>query len=107
MDLVQQLREKSNAPILDCRNALIESNGNIDKASQVLREKGIAQADKRIDRKTSEGLVVSYIHPGGKLGVLVQISCESDFVARTEEFIQLTKEISLQIAASSPISRVQ
>ncbi len=97
------MREKTNAPILDCKKALIESEGNLDRASQILREKGIAKADKRSDRETKEGLVASYIHPGGKLGVLIQINCESDFVARTDEFVNLAKELSLQIAASAPL----
>lgn len=97
------MREKTNAPILDCKKALLESNGDINRANEILREKGIVQADKRSHRETKEGIVTSYIHPGSKLGVLVQLNCESDFVARTDEVIQLSKEISLQIAASSPL----
>ena len=97
------MREKTNAPILDCKKALLESHGDLDKASQILREKGIASAEKRSNRETKEGLVVSYIHPGGKLGALIQINCESDFVARTDEFVNMTRELSLQIAASAPL----
>ena len=102
VDLIQQLREKTNAPILDCKKALIESKGDLDRAGQILREKGIAQANKRSDRETREGIVVSYIHPGGKLGVLVQMSCESDFVARTDDFRGLAHDLAMQVAATNP-----
>ncbi len=101
-NLVKDLREKTGAGVMDCKKALAESNGDLEKATVWLREKGIAQAAKRAGRVASEGSVGSYIHAGGKLGVLVEVNCESDFVAKTPEFQALVKEIGMQIAAQNP-----
>ena len=100
--LVKELREKSGAPMGDCLKALQETNGNIEEAFVVLRKRGMASAQKKASRSTNEGSVYPYIHPGGKLGVLVEINCESDFVARTEDFQDLLKDIAMHIAASDP-----
>src|SRR5579884_4415319 len=99
---VKELRERSGAPMMDCKNALSESKGNIEDALVWLRKKGIATAAKKAARMTSEGSVASYIHAGGKIGVLVEINCESDFVARTEDFKNLVHDIAMHIAASDP-----
>ena len=99
---VKELREKTNAPMMDCKNALTEAKGDMEQAIVVLRKKGIASAAKKATRNTSEGSVVSYIHAGGKIGVLVEVNCESDFVARTEQFKELTHDIAMHIAASDP-----
>ncbi len=101
-DRVKELRDKTGAGIMDCKAALRDSGGNIEEAVMILRKKGLAAAAKKVGRKTSEGLIGSYIHAGGKIGVLVEINCETDFVARTDDFMQLVKDISMQIAASSP-----
>jgi len=101
-NLVKDLREKTGAGVMDCKKALAESNGDLEKAAVWLREKGIAAAAKRAGRVASEGSIGSYIHAGGKLGVLVEINCESDFVAKTPEFQALVKEIGMQIAAQNP-----
>ena len=101
-NLVRELRDKTGAGVMDCKKALAESKGDLEKAVVWLREKGIAQAAKRSGRVASEGSVGSYIHAGGKLGVLVEINCESDFVAKTPEFQTLVKEIAMQIAAANP-----
>lgn len=100
--LVKELRERTNAGFADCRAALIEAGGDIEKAISVLRKKGQAAAAKKAQREASEGLVGSYIHAGGKIGVLVEINCESDFVARTSEFQQLCHDIAMHIAALDP-----
>src|SRR6266436_6692227 len=100
--LVKELRERTNAGFSDCRAALVEAGGDIEKAIAVLRKKGQAAAAKKAQREASEGLVGSYIHAGGKIGVLVEINCESDFVARTEAFQQLTHDIAMHIAALDP-----
>ena len=100
--LVKELREKSGAPMGDCLKALQETNGNIEEAFVVLRKRGMASAQKKASRSTNAGSVYPYIHPGGKLGVLVEINCESDFVARTEDFQDLLKDIAMHIAASDP-----
>ncbi len=100
--LVRELRDKTGAGVMDCKKALAESKGDLEKAAVWLREKGIAQAAKRSGRVASEGSIGSYIHAGGKLGVLVEVNCESDFVAKTPEFQALVKEIAMQIAASNP-----
>lgn len=102
-DQVKVLREKTGAGIMDCKAALAEANGNVEEAITVLRKRGMAQAAKKMGRSTSEGMVGSYIHMGGKVGVLVEVNCESDFVARTEGFQALVKEIGMHIAASSPV----
>jgi elongation factor Ts len=100
--LVMELREKSGAGVMDCKKALAETSGDLEKAILWLREKGIAAAAKRAGRVASEGSVGAYIHAGGKLGVLVEVNCESDFVAKTPEFQSLVKEIAMQIAAGNP-----
>ena len=100
--LVKELRERTNAGFADCRAALVEAEGDIEKAISVLRKKGQAAAAKKAQREASEGLVGSYIHAGGKIGVLVEINCESDFVARTDEFQQLCHDIAMHIAALDP-----
>src|ERR1700683_1527921 len=101
-NLVKELRDKTGAGVMDCKTALAEAKGNLDQAVVWLREKGISQAAKRASRVASEGSIGSYIHAGGKLGVLVEINCESDFVAKTPEFQTLVKEIAMQIAAANP-----
>lgn len=101
--LVQELRTATGAGMMDCKKALAESEGNLEKAVELLRKRGLATAAKKSGRVTSEGLVASYIHGGGKLGVLIEVNCETDFVARTEQFQQLVKDISMHIAASNPI----
>ncbi|MGB9694382.1 MAG: translation elongation factor Ts [Caldisericaceae bacterium] len=104
MDLerVKELRARTGAGISDCNKALADSNGDIEKAIEILREKGIAKAVKKSGRETNQGVVTAYIHPGDQLGVLVEVNCETDFVARTPEFKALASDIALQIAASSP-----
>jgi len=99
---VKELREKTGAGIMDCKKALAETGGSLDKAVEYLRQKGLAAASKRADRVASEGAVGAYVHPGGKIGVLVEINCETDFVARTAEFQALLKDIAMQIAAANP-----
>ncbi len=101
--LVKNLRSMTGAGFVDCKNALVESNGDIDKAVEALRKKGLARAQKKASRETKEGLVFSYIHAGGRIGVLVEINCETDFVARTDEFHELAKNISMHIAAANPL----
>ncbi len=103
-NLVRELREKTGAGVMDCKKALAEAKGDLEAAVVWLREKGIAAAAKRAGRVASEGAVGSYIHAGGKLGVLLEVNCESDFVAKTPEFQTLVKELSMQIAASNPRS---
>lgn len=101
-EMIKQLRAATNAPMLDCRKALQEANGDFDKAVDWLREKGMATAAKRADREASNGAVELYSHGGGRVGVMVEINCETDFVARSEQFRHLAHEIALQIAASAP-----
>ncbi len=100
--LVKQLRDQTGAGMMECKAALQEANGNIEEANTILRKRGLAQAAKKSGRSTSEGLIGAYIHAGGKIGVLVELNCESDFVARTEDFQTLLKEIALQVAAANP-----
>ena len=100
--MVAELREKTGAGLLDCKKALVEAQGNMEQADTILRKKGTASAAKKAGRSTSEGLVESYIHVGGKVGVLVEVNCETDFVAKTDEFKSLCRDICLQIAAASP-----
>jgi elongation factor Ts len=102
-DLIKDLRERTGAGMLDCKKALQENGGNIEKAMDFLREKGLAKAAKRGDKETKEGKVISYIHANGKIGVLLELNCETDFVAKNESFDELGKEICLQIAAASPL----
>lgn len=99
---IVKLRKRTNAGMMDCKRALSETNGDLDKAAEWLREKGIAAAAKKADRIAAEGLVYSYIHMGGKIGVLVEINCETDFVAKSEKFVDFCKDVALQIAASKP-----
>jgi elongation factor Ts len=101
-NLVRELRDKTGAGVMDCKKALAEAAGDLEKAVLWLRERGIAMAQKRAGRVASEGSVVSYIHAGGKLGVLVEVNCETDFVAKNPEFQTLAKEIAMQIAAANP-----
>src|SRR6266536_4011753 len=101
--LVKQLREKTNAGFMDCKRALVESGGDLEKAETILRTKGIATAAKKATRATKEGIVASYIHLQGKVGVLVEVNCETDFVARNENFREFVKDITLHIAAAHPI----
>ena len=100
--MVAQLREKTGAGLLDCKKALDEAKGNMDEAETLLRKKGVASAAKKAGRSTSDGLIEAYIHVGGKVGVLVEVNCETDFVAKTDEFKSLCRDICLQIAAASP-----
>ncbi len=100
--LVKELRGKTGAGILDCQNALKETDSDIEKAVDLLRQKGLAAAQKKAGRETKEGVISSYIHAGNKIGVLVEINCETDFVARNEEFQSLVKDVALQIAAANP-----
>ena len=102
--MVKALRERTGAGMMDCKKALQETDGDMDKAADYLREKGIESAAKRSGRVAKDGLIVSYIHPGNKLGVLLEINCETDFVARTEEFQLLAKNIAMQIAAANPLA---
>lgn len=102
--LVKELREKSAAGMMDCKNALQEANGDIEKGMDILRKKGIAKAAKRADREAKEGIITPYIHPGSKLGVLVEINCETDFVANTVDFKEFAKNVAMHIAASSPLA---
>jgi len=99
---VKELREKTGAPMMDCKQALTEAKGDMEQAVVWLRKKGVSVAAKKAARVTSEGSVTSYIHAGGKIGVLVEVNCESDFVARTEDFKELTHDIAMHIAASDP-----
>ena len=102
VQLVKQLRELTGAGMMECKNALVEANGDLEQAQVVLRKRGLATAAKKAHRATRQGLIGSYIHPGAQLGVLVEVNCESDFVARTEEFRQLVHDIAMQIAAADP-----
>src|SRR5262250_2582079 len=99
---VKQLREKTGAPMMDCKQALTEAKGDLEQAVVLLRKRGVSVAAKKASRATSEGAVESYIHAGGKIGVLVEVNCESDFVARTDDFKELIHDIAMHIAASDP-----
>jgi elongation factor Ts len=101
-DMVKELRQRTGIGVMECKEALEESQGDIDKAIAILRKKGYARAKEKMSRETTQGLVQSYIHLDGKLGVLVEVNCESDFVARNEEFRELVKNIAMQIAAANP-----
>ncbi len=102
-EMVKELRERTGAGVMDCKKALAESEGDLEKAIDYLRQKGLSDAAKRVGRTTSEGLVGAYIHPGGKIGVLLEVNCESDFVARTEDFQTLVKDLAMQVAAANPL----
>jgi elongation factor Ts len=101
-DVVKRLRDETGAGMMDCKRALVESGGDLEQARDILRTKGLASAHKRRGRQASEGLVEAYVHPGGRIGVLVELNCETDFVARTEEFRRLAREIAMQVAARDP-----
>lgn len=103
MELVQKVRQITGAGVMDCKKALEETKGDIDGAIKVLRTKGMAQAEKKAARVTSQGIIASYIHAGGQLGVLVEVNCETDFVARTEDFQSLVHNVALQVAAANPM----
>lgn len=100
---VKELRDSTGAGMMDAKKALVEAGGDVEKASKLLRERGMAKAAKKEGRATREGLIFSYIHPGDKLGVLLEINCETDFVARTDQFKSLAKELAMQVAAASPL----
>jgi elongation factor Ts len=100
---VKELREKTGAGMLDCKKALEEANGDLTKASEILREKGLAAAAKKGDRIATEGVVESYIHAGGRIGVLVEVNCETDFVGKTDSFREFVRDIAMQIAATNPL----
>lgn len=104
MDKVRELRQRTSAGIMDCKSALDECGGDIDKAIEILRTRGIAKAAKKAERATSAGLVDAYIHPGERLGVLVEVAVETDFVARNQEFRRFVRDISLHIAAADPVA---
>jgi elongation factor Ts len=101
--LVKELRDKTGVGMMDCKKALMETEGDMEKAIDLLRKKGLAAAAKRAGRETKEGVIGSYIHAGGKIGVLVEVNCETDFVARTDEFQELVKDLALHITASAPL----
>jgi len=101
-DQVKQLRDKTGAGMMECKAALSDANGNMEEAITLLRKRGLAQAAKRAGRATAQGMIGSYIHMGGKIGVLVEVNCESDFVARTDDFQNLVKEVAMHIAAADP-----
>lgn len=100
--MVKEIRDRTGAPFIDCKKALEEVNGDYERAIDILRIKGLAKAAKKMGRETPEGIVSSYIHAGGKIGVMAEINCETDFVARNEEFQNFAKEIAMQVAAASP-----
>ena len=102
--LVKTLRDKTGAGMMDCKKALIKSNGDLDKAVDHLRKSGVAKAEKKGTRETKEGLIYSYIHAGGRLGVLVELNCETDFVAKTDGFTELAHNLAMQIAATNPVA---
>jgi len=101
-DIIQQLREKTGCGMMDCKKALTEAKGDMEKAADLLRQKGLASLAKRAERVAAQGVVASYIHPGDKIGVLLEVNCESDFVARGDDFKNFAKELALQIAAQNP-----
>ncbi len=102
-EMVKKLRDRSGAGIMDCKEALTECAGDLEKAADYLRKKGLATARKRAERVTAQGVVQSYIHMGGKIGVLVEVNCETDFVAKTDEFVEFARNIAMHIAASNPL----
>jgi len=102
--MVKELRDKTNAGMMDCKKALNETGGDMEKAVDLLRQKGLAVAQKRAGRATSEGVVQTYVHAGGKLGVMVEVGCETDFVAKTDSFIEFAKDIAMHIAAVNPVA---
>ncbi len=103
MEKIRELRERTGAGIVDCKEALAQANGDIEQAVDILRKKGLALAAKKVGRITKEGIIDAYIHPGDRLGVLVEVNCETDFVARNQDFRRFVRDIALQIAASEPL----
>jgi elongation factor Ts len=101
-DMVKTLRQATGAGVMDCKKVLEQTGGDMDKASAILREKALATAEKKAERKTAEGRVEAYVHPGAKLAVLVEVACETDFVARTEQFITFAHDVAMQVAAAAP-----
>lgn len=101
--MVKELRDQTGSGMMECKKVLTEAEGNVEKAVELLRKKGLAKAEKRSGRATTEGMIYSYIHPGNKLGVLVEVNCESDFVAKNDDFVEFVKNIAMHIAASSPL----
>jgi elongation factor Ts len=101
--LVNTLREKTGAGMMDCKKALVEANGNLEEAETILRKKGVASAAKKAGRAANQGLIETYIHLGGKIGVLVEVNCETDFVAKTDDFKNLCKDLCMQVAAANPL----
>ena len=101
---IKKLRQRTGVGVMDCKQALVECAGNVDEAVDLLRKKGLAKAAKRAGRETAEGLITAYVHPGAKIGVLVDINCETDFVAKTEDFQRLAKDIAMHIAAMNPLA---
>jgi len=101
--LVKELRERTGAGFMDCKRALMESEGDLDRATGILRERGLAAASKKVGREAREGLVSSYIHTGGRVGVLIEVNCETDFVARTDEFQRLVRDLAVQVAGLAPL----
>ncbi len=101
-DVVKTLRERTGAAMMDCKKALVETGGDMEKAIEWLRKKGAASAEKKVGRRTNEGLIEAYIHPGSRLGVLIEVNCETDFVAKTPEFRTLVRDLAMQIAATNP-----
>lgn len=100
---VKDLREKTGAGVMECKSALEEAHGDVDKATEILKERGLARAEKKASRVASQGLVECYIHAGGRIGAMVEVNCETDFVARTEQFKELAHNIAMQVAATSPL----
>ncbi len=103
LELIQKLRERTGVGMMDCKKALTEADGDVDKAIELLRKKGAAVAEKRAGNVTAEGIVHAYIHPGSRVGVLIEINCETDFVARTDEMAQFAQDLAMQIAAFKPL----
>jgi len=100
--MIKELRNQCGAGIMECRNALLEVEGDLEKALQILKERGLLKAEKKADRATAQGLIEAYIHTGGRIGALVEVNCETDFVARTDEFKELAHDLAMQVAALSP-----
>ena len=102
VEMIKELREQSGAGIMDCRNTLVVAKGNMDKALQILKENGLLKAKKKAERATGQGLVEAYVHAGGRIGAMVELNCETDFVARTDEFREMAHCLAMQVAAMSP-----
>ncbi len=100
---VKELREQCGAGIMECRNALLEADGNMDNALQILKEKGLLKAEKKAGRATTQGLIEAYVHTGGRIGAMIEVNCETDFVARTDEFKELAHHLAMQVAAIPPL----